>query len=210
MVNADAGVNSNGDDLAEALAGGRLTRGELVRSAANICRFLLTLPVWPHSLGQETDLDLALARSLSEEELSMQRVIPVVTETCETAIDASLIHCVRGETSVFAVTTPKRGLFRLELEARAVNQPPMAQLPFSVFKDKDLIRSVTLTGADTDWTPVSVELPPTYITNFFLKLYFAQSGLELRHVRLILAEDMEDQIREAMQAARASDRGNSN
>lgn len=210
MVNADAGVNSNEDDLAEALAGERLTRAELVRSAANICRFLLTLPVWPHSLGLESDLDLALRESLSEQDLSLQRVVPVVTESGETAIDASLIHCVRGETTVFAVTTPKRGLFRLEMEARAVNQPPMAQLPFSVFKDKDLIRSVTLTGANTDWTPVSVELPPTYITNFFLKLYFAQNGLELRHVRLILAEDMENQIREAMQAARASDRGNSN
>jgi beta-glucosidase len=67
---------------------------------------------------------------------------------------------------------------------------------------------VVLSGKDTDWTPVSVELNPSYITNFFLKLYFAQSGLELRNIRLVLQEDREEEIRAAQAAARATDRGN--
>ena len=123
-------------------------------------------------------------------------------------LDAALIRAQRGETTVLAVTTPHRGTVRLELEARAVNQPLMAQLPFSVFQDRDLIREVTLTGADTAWTPVSVELRLCYTSNFLLKLYFAQSGLELRNVRLVLAEDLEEQFREAQAARRATDRGN--
>ena len=208
MVNADAASNSNGDDLDTALAEGRLTRAELVRSAANICRFLLTLPVWPHSLGQESELDRELRASLSRDEQSMQNVVNLVTDLTETVIDPALIRAVRGETTVFAVTTPRRGIFRLDLEARAVNQPPMAQLPFSVFQDRELVREVSLSGTDTEWKPVSVELAPSYITNFFLKLYFAQSGLELRNIRLVLQEDREEEIKAAQAAARATDRGN--
>ena len=208
MVNADAASNSNGDDLDAALAEGRLTRAELVRCAGNICRFLLTLPVWPHSLGRESDLDRELQASLSREDQALHNVVNLVTDRAETAIDPAQIRAVRGETTVFAVTTPRRGIFRLDLEARAVNQPPMAQLPFSVFQDRTLVREVVLSGKDTDWTPVSVVLNPSYITNFFLKLYFAQSGLELRNIRLVLQEDREEEIRAAQAAARATDRGN--
>ena len=208
MVNADAASNSNGDDLDAALAEGRLTRAELVRCAGNICRFLLTLPVWPHSLGRESDLDRELQASLSREDQALHNVVNLVTDRAETAIDPAQIRAVRGETTVFAVTTPRRGIFRLDLEARAVNQPPMAQLPFSVFQDRTLVREVVLSGKDTDWTPVSVVLSPSYITNFFLKLYFAQSGLELRNIRLVLQEDREEEIRAAQAAARATDRGN--
>ena len=208
MVNADAASNSNADDLERALAEGRLTRAELTRSAENICRFLLTLPCWPHSLGQESDLDRELRESLSQEDLSLRDAVPVVLGAPEVALDAALIRAQRGETTVLAVTTPHRGTVRLELEARAVNQPLLAQLPFSVFQDRNLVREVTLTGADTAWVPVSVELQLCYTGNFLLKLYFAQSGLELRNVRLVLAEDLEEQFREAQAARRAGEEGN--
>ena len=208
MVNADAASNSNEDDLESALAEGRLTRAELVRSAENICRFLLTLPCWAHSLGRESDLDRELRDSLPQEDLSMHNAIPIVVDGPEVPIDPSLIKAQRGETSVLAVTTPHRGIVRLELEARAVNQPRMAQLPFSVFQDRGLVREVTLTGADTEWTPVSVELALCYTANYLLKFYFAQSGLELRNLRLVLAQDLEAQFRETQAARRAGEEGN--
>ena len=208
MVNADAGANSNGDDLDSALAEGRLTRAELVRNATNICRFLLTLPVWPHSLGLESDLDRELAESLSQEDLAAQNVVSLTAAEAAAGIDASLIRAVRGESTMLAITTPRRGKFSLEMEARAVNQPPMAQLPFSVFLNRDLAGSVTLTGTDTDWKSVSVIIGPTYHTNFFLKIFFAQSGLELRNIRLVMTEDKEEEIRDILEAIRATDRGN--
>lgn len=104
MVNADAGANSNGDDLDSALAEGRLTRAELVRNATNICRFLLTLPVWPHSLGLESDLDRELAESLSQEDLAAQNVVSLTAAEAAAGIDASLIRAVRGESTMLAIT----------------------------------------------------------------------------------------------------------
>ena len=195
MVNVNAASNSNHDDLDSALAEGRLTRAELVRSAANICRFLLTLPVWPHSLGEESDLDRELAESLTDDDVSLQHVENITVEGPVTFIDPARIRSVRGETTVLAVSTAQRGIFCLELEARAVGQVRMAQLPFSVYMNRDLIREVTLTGADVEWIPVSVEFPPCPPGNIYLKLFFAQSGLELQNIRLIRKEILSEETR---------------
>lgn len=54
MVVTDPEHNSGSDDLAVALTEGRLIRGELQRSAANICRFLLQTPAFRRSIGRTT------------------------------------------------------------------------------------------------------------------------------------------------------------
>ena len=205
MVNADAASNSNHDDLDSALAEGRLTRAELARSAANICRFLLTLPVWSHSLGEESELDRELAKSLSQDSLSLQHAVEITVAERETVIDPALIPPVRGETTVLTVNVVRRGIYCLELEARAVGQARMAQLPFSVYQDHELIREVTLTGSDTEWTPVTVDFPMCYSRNFYLRFFFAQSGLELRNIRLVLKEDREDKVQTYIEAHRSAD-----
>ena len=68
MVTSSAENNTNGDDTAEGLAEGRLTRGELQRAAFNICRFLCDTPAFLRMNGIETDLDVMLAKAREEEE----------------------------------------------------------------------------------------------------------------------------------------------
>lgn len=53
--NFGAEVNSMEDDTLDALAEGRLTRGELQRSAMNICRFLMQLPVFSRTGGNPVE-----------------------------------------------------------------------------------------------------------------------------------------------------------
>src|SRR5690606_29094933 len=53
--NFGAEVNSMEDDTLDALAVGRLTRGELQRSAMNICRFLMQLPVFSRTGGNPVE-----------------------------------------------------------------------------------------------------------------------------------------------------------
>ncbi|WP_438445054.1 glycoside hydrolase family 3 C-terminal domain-containing protein [Gorillibacterium sp. sgz5001074] len=48
VSNYGAEINSNDDNTIESLENGTLTRGELQRSAANICRFLMKAPVFSH------------------------------------------------------------------------------------------------------------------------------------------------------------------
>jgi beta-glucosidase len=56
VSNYGAEINSNDDNTLEALKNGTLTRGELQRNAANICRFLMKAPVFSrkHAIVEET------------------------------------------------------------------------------------------------------------------------------------------------------------
>ncbi len=201
MVNADAGANSGGDNLPDSLRNGTLTRGELQRSAANICRFLLTTPAYLRSVGEETELDRALAATLDEGEITLQNAA-AVTAGAETDLDVSGITPLKGRSSAFTVTQIRRGQYDLLLEVRAVSDNPRAQIPLTIFKDTMIAGTVTLTGADSEWREVTVPLEPSFMTNFMIRFYFGQTGMEIRRVRLVMREDLEEQFREMSRAKR--------
>ncbi len=205
MVNSDAGENSSGDDLPKALSEGRLTRYELVRSAENICRYLLGTPAFRHSLGEESELDRELRETLSDEDAAMLDRIALTAEGERIDMDPARIDTGKGRSTVFNVFMPRRSIYELELELRAAGVSPMAQLPVSVFKNKDLIRSVTLSGENTEWMKITAPVEGDYQNTFTLKFFFGQSGLEIRSAVLILKKDIEDEIRAAMTARRESD-----
>ena len=184
MINVNAGENSNHDNLMEALKAGKLTRAELVRSAKNICRFLIGSPCMARTLGVESELDKELQESLKSESASWQNLIHLEMSEDELEIDPSLIETGRGATTVFLVHVPRRLDFVLELKIRALGDNRAAQLPISVFKDIALIQTVTLNGTNTDWQVLSFSLPAGHMPNFFLKLFFAQGGLEIGDIRI--------------------------
>ncbi len=61
VPNHGAGDNVFGDDLAEALEQKELTRGELQRCAANICRFLIQVPCMDRDPNQQERIELQKA-----------------------------------------------------------------------------------------------------------------------------------------------------
>ena len=96
------------------------------------------------------------------------------------------------------MTTPRRCTMDLELVLRADDQPDVAQLPLSVFQDKMLLKTVTLTGMDKEWQTVKISVYPAFIGNFYLKLYFANGGLEIKSARLIKTKDMEEEFQRGL------------
>ena len=199
MVNGDAARNSNRDNLDEALADGRLSRAELQRTAANICRYLLTTPAYARSVGIVTDLDKELEASLSEEDAQLQSIVTVQVDAADIALDVSLIDTHKAASTVLTISQTRRCLYELELEIRAVADSPLAQIPLTVYQDKMVAGAVTLTGADKDWQTVRFTLQPPFMFNFFLKFYFGQSGMEIRSAKLLVKADLEDRFLEAMQ-----------
>jgi beta-glucosidase len=192
MVVGNAEANSNHDDLEEALKDGRLTRAELCRNAANILRFLLKTPAYQHMLGNESALDKELKNAVSEEDLRLQEMIEVNTSSEVTELDPKDINTEKGNTTAFIVTTHMKCIMDLELELRSVDQPDVAQLNLSIFQDKMLVKAITLTGMDKEWQKVRFSLNPTFLSNFYLKFFFAQSGIAIRSAKLIVSKDLED------------------
>ncbi len=195
MVNSSAEDNSNKDNLEEALKDGRLTRAELARSASNILRFLLKTPVYRHMLGEESELDIELKDAVSQEDIKLQDMIKVKMNADVTELDPSRIVIGKGAATTFLLTAPCKCLMDLELVVRADDQPDVAQLPISVFQDKSLIKTVTLTGMDKEWKTIKVGLYPSFVGNFYLKLYFAQGGLEIQSARVVVTKNMEEEFK---------------
>ena len=71
--------------------------------------------------------------------------------------------------------------------------------------DRNLIRTITLTGMDTEWQTVEVELPPSFMVNYYLKFYFGQAGLEFKSVKLKLTKDLEDMFKGGLEALMKKD-----
>lgn len=203
MVTGDALSNSNGDNSMEELKRGRVTRGEFVRNAANICRFLLEAPAYLRMNGRETELDRELQKCAEQENAVMGALLKVEMLD-EAGIDTALINTAKGKSTTIQVAVKERGTFRLEFSCRASgNTPDLAQLSVSVFQDKQLSGTVTIAGSEKEWQRKTVEFPvPLFHYTFFIKLFFGMSGMELKDVRVVMVRSMEEELRRHMRERR--------
>lgn len=203
MVTGDALSNSNGDNSMEELGRGAVTRGEFVRNAANICRFLLESPAYLRMNGRETELDRELQKCAEQENAVMGTLLKVEM-TDEVGIDSALIDTTKGKSTTVQVVVKERGTFRLEFSCRASeNTPNLAQLSVSVFQDKQLAGTVTIAGSEKEWQRKTVEFPvPLFHYTFFMKLFFGMSGIELKDVKVVMVQSMEEELRKRMKEHR--------
>lgn len=204
MVNTNADENSNGDNLDKALQDGRLTRAELQRSAKNILRFLLHTPVFYREMGQKSEMEEMLSNALNEEETAIQNM---ALWNCEAEGDGSYsltdpaeVDTAKGKTKYYSIQVAHRGLYKLSLTMKANFGGENAQIPVSIFQNRDLLETITITGKQTDWITREVTLQMVGLEQFFLKLFFGEAGMGLKEIRLTLVKDLEEEIRRAREA----------
>ena len=198
MVNTDSLTNSNGDNYLEGLAEGLAARADYERCAANICRELLRLPVFMHSLGGEDELDRELAKCRTEEDEALSNPVNLVISGDVLEIDPAVVPTSRGKNVLFHVSAEKWGIYKLVLDCRVEDQGPLSQVPVSIFQDKALAGMVSLTGMDTETRRVEVQLSPIMMTGCFLKFFFGESGMRFDRIALELVQDMTEAIKAYM------------
>lgn len=188
MVVTDPEHNSGSDDLAAALTEGRLIRGELQRSAANICRFLLQTPAFRRSIGCTTALDAQLEAMAEQNMQQAAQNGQPLTLHGGVSIDPAAIDNGYRRTTAFCVMVEQGGAYTLHLRCRAMlGNSPLAQIPVSIFAGRVFVKTITITGAQTDWCEFTAALPAVDAgKTFYLRFYFGQSGMELDAVTLDL------------------------
>ncbi len=200
MVNGDA-ADQNCDNTMSALQEGRITLGQLQRNARHILGYLMRTPAFDRMLHGDSELDEEL-RSLVFEggEVIAKSLTWYVSET--DTIEGGELSANRDDTNLITAVVNPRGMYALSVTCRASKETgELAQLPLTIFKDNELIASISITGADQEWKTFTFnELPPFYMNTSYLKLYFAQGGMEVKEVRLTLLQDLEEQIKAAMDA----------
>lgn len=189
MVYMDAESNSNGDNLKKELESGTLTRGELQRTAASICRYLLATPAFLRMRGEETGLDRALAACREEADDVVLDMLTLDVQE-EGVIPGEQIDVKKGGNVHIRTSLNETGKYRLELTLRASKDAsPLAQLPVSVFMNNELLRTIMLIGSETEWRTESIPVQPPHMRKaLHFKLYFGQEGIEIREFKMLLSE----------------------
>ncbi len=201
MVVNSAEENSQKDNSAKALAAGKVTRGEYLRAAANICRYLMRTPAFARMQGIETELDRDLAAAAAQEEGAVSSLVRVALPAAGAALPVEEISTDKGSRVMFELAAKERGRYRMELECRVPNQGSLAQVPVTISQDKQIVKMISLTGEDREWQRQEIPLNPVFQNTSFVTFFFGQSGMELRNCRVELEESWEEKIR-AMMAAR--------
>ncbi len=198
MVNTDAGANSGHDNSAEGLTAGTVTRGDFQRCAKNICGFLLRSPALLRLRGQETQLDKELGEAPSFDDASAGEMhyARAGEDNCVT-LDTSLIGLEKGSNTRFAVTVKEQGMYNMKLVLKSTDSNDVSQLPISVFQDRNLLGTVTLTGAQREWETIELNVA-AFSGNFYLRFFAAQTGLAIQSCTLELTETLE-QFRKRME-----------
>ncbi len=198
MVNADAS-DQNCDNTLSSLAEGKITLGELQRNAKNICRYLMHTPAFDRMINGSSALDEELKSLVFKGgEVIAKELVWYLSET--DTIEGNELSCSKDDMNLITVLVKPRGMYGLQITCRASKETPeLAQLPLTVFKDNELAASISITGADKDWQTFTFnEIPPFYMNSSYLKLYFAQGGMEVKEVKMNLLMDLEEKIKAAM------------
>lgn len=205
MVTTNAGENSQKDNSMESLEKGTVTRAEYVRSAANICRYLLRTPAYQRMMGRESELDKQLAKIAAQEMESFGELVRFSLSEESVLLPVEKIPTAKGSTVTFELNVKERGIYKLDLVCRISGQGSLAQVPLTISQDKQILKTISLTGEDKEWRSEEVQVNPSFHNTTFLKFYFGQGGMEIKEARLTLHESFEERFN-AMKAAREEEK----
>lgn len=180
MVVENAGRNSGGDNTLEALEQGSVTRGELQRSAINICSTLLQLPTMKRFLGRVDKEELKAAK-YQENEMPVDYVVPlqVVGQSLYVNMDRFLALKNTSCKIELELEVGSDYLFKIGLGSETGD---LAQSAVSVFLGKELLQTIMITGKNKEIIEKSLNKENIQSNKQSLKFYFEQGGLSLKYV----------------------------
>lgn len=178
MVTSDSSRNTVDDNLLTSLADGTLSRGELQRCAANICRFLMNTRAMDRLLGTQVPVEI-LNRPADESGIDSTNVeFHSLDETLTLPLED--IDTTKGSCYVFALDVKKFGKYRVTLTASSTASHT-AQIPVTLFTLGYPAGMFTFNG--TDGAEVSIDRFAMLFSRFITcRLYFGQSGLDVKSI----------------------------
>lgn len=176
MVVENAQNNSTNDNTIESLENGLLTRGELQRSAKNICNVLLQSEAFRRLLrGDQVIIKEAATFSQTHSKLIR------IEENTEVSMDGT--DTSAGSEKVIELEVISGGEYKLVFTVMS-NLNPLAQLPVNVLINDQFTVTFVFNGTDGQWTTRDKQLKLTTGAQR-LTLAFPQSGLGLHKLRFI-------------------------
>ena len=185
MVCADTSCAD--EDIDTALADGTLTRGELQRNAANICNFIIGTNAMKRLCGEADEIEII---NRPDEEMDSDEPVIFYDIEKEFELDLSGIKSVQGKNYSFALNVATTGFYKVTITASST-QSSLAQIPVTLFLMGTANGTFTWNG--TDGKPVAMENEVPIFSHFTaVRLYFAQSGLDMHSIKFELVRPAEN------------------
>lgn len=174
--------NPEKDDMAHQFAAGYLTRAELQRNAGNILRFLLDTPAMLRLAGRmEEEHGRPLTLPDSGNMPDAVKRCRAADGTGEAIVEGDLLHPARGKMDVFEILGTNPGRCTISITARS-HLGPLAQLPVSVYCDRELKAMLLLRGSEGAETECSAPLGYLPGQGHTFVLFYGAGGLEISKV----------------------------
>ncbi len=190
MVSTDAGDLSQ-DNVAEALAGGVISRAQLQRNAANILGFILESPAMLYELDLIDEEERKDRRAGSDDDFSADDLVYYAAdeETNTVTVPGTDWDTAKGNSIVFGITVPEMGLYDISFTMKS-DLGELAQLPVSVFYDNLLKMTVSVRGSQGEWITEKRDLGVIFGSSHYIRLYFGAAGLTVEKVTISLREKL--------------------
>lgn len=177
MVAQDAEKNSNGDNLEECLRSGTLERADLQRCAVNILNVLMRSPVMDRSLERISEEEREASAAMAQEDrVDFDIKWYALDERLE--LDGRDIDTGKGKSFVCGLQVEEGSQYRIRFRTK-IDASELAQVPMTVFANGILQRTLTMNGTGGKYAETELLLEPLMNSNSYLKLFFAESGMEI-------------------------------
>ena len=174
-------ISGDSADTLDALEEGRLTRAELQRSAANICRFAMETEAMRRLNGEGSTVTVESApedENLDSVEMVEYRKVP----DQGLVLDLSQVSGEKGSDYLmgFELEAGAEYLFEFEGSGRAGE---LAQVPVTFFFTGIPLKTMIWNGTDGDIACHAVSFRTRKRNNIF-RLHFGQNGVRMRDVKI--------------------------
>lgn len=170
--NNGAEINSMKDDTLEALKNGKLTVGELQRSAKNICRFLLQAPVMKRPLKPLNEILCFASGNVAEVKAKKAQNIN---------LDGRLIP---GKNLEILFSVDESGVYDVVVQIMS-SQTNLAQAATNVYLNGERMTTIQMSGTDGRWITQKlcrVELQQGF---YEIRLEYVKPGMEIGWVEFV-------------------------
>lgn len=169
------------EDIMKALADGELTRAELQRNAANVLGVLMDTHAMKRIMGEEDTVEII---NRSDSEGSDDDPVEFYEIADKFKLDLNGVKSVQGQNYSFAIIIKKPGFYKVTITASST-QSSLAQIPLTLFATGIPCGTYTWNGTEGKPVPLEKEIP--FFSKFTaIRLYFAQSGLDLQSIEFEL------------------------
>lgn len=183
MVCADSSKNLIGDNTLSSLEAGTLSRGELQRNAANICRTVMEMRAMERLRGTADEIGI-INRPYEDDSYDAEDVIFHPTRNGELTLSLGGVSTEKGTSYLFAFDVDIPGKYLVTLSARS-ELSATAQTPVTLFTTGFPSAVFTYNGTGGEWHEIEREVN-MYQRFLICRLYFGGSGLELKEIRIKL------------------------